>query len=453
MKIWQIVAVFLLVLVLAGATACNPFGSDQEETSQQLVEVVRGDLIISVSGSGDIDVSNEAKLVFGTGGRIDRIFIDEGDEVAEGEVLARLDTAPLELALTQAQAALAQAQAALAQAQITRTQAQIAQAPAQAALTQAQATLTQAQAARTQVQIALNTAEDNLEDAYDLLRWSKRTFDRNDAALKDAEVLYETAKLQFEVAETQLVAAELQLETAGLQFEIAGSQLEVVEPQLEAAGLQVEAADLQIEAAEQALEEAQKQLDRTTITAPFDGAVASVDADEGDSISTMTTIVYLIDLTSIELEVEVDEIDIAEVKLGQRAIIEVDALPALQLEGKVISISLLSKETGGLVIYEVTIGFDVPQGYNLKIGMSAIADIVIDERSNVLLVPNRAITQGSQGNPIVKVMVDEETGEIEERPVVLGISDGFQIEIVDGLNEEDVVVIETKVKSSAPGLF
>ena len=164
MKIWQIVAVFLLVLVLVGSTACSPFGGDQEETSQQLVEVVRGDLIVSVSGSGDIDVSNEAKLVFGTGGRIDRIFIDEGDEVAEGEVLARLDTAPLELAVTQAQAALAQAQ-------IARTQTQIAQAPAQVALTQAQAAQTQAladlaqvQAAQAQAQIALDAAEDNLEE-------------------------------------------------------------------------------------------------------------------------------------------------------------------------------------------------------------------------------------------------------------------------------------------------
>jgi len=103
-----------------------------------------------------------------------------------------------------------------------------------------------------------------------------------------------------------------------------------------------------------------------------------------------------------------------------------------------------------LVLYEVTIDFDVPQGYNLKIGMSAIADIIFEERSNVLLVPNRAITQDSDGNPVVKVMVDE---EIEERPVVTGISDGFDTEIVDGLSEGDMVVIETKVKPSAPGLF
>ena len=196
--------------------------------------------------------------------------------------------------------------------------------------------------------------------------------------------------------------------------------------------------------------EVQKQLDEAIITAPFDGEVVSVDADEGDSIPAMMTIVHLIDLTSIELEVEVDEIDIPEVKLGQRAIIEIDALPDLLLEGEVNSISTLSMEMGGVVLYEVTIGFAAPEDVDLKAGMSATADIIISERSNALLVPDRAITLDSQGNPVVKVVVDE---EIEERPVVTGISDGFDTEIVDGLNEGDVVVIETKVKPSAPGLF
>ena len=82
--------------------------------------------------------------------------------------------------------------------------------------------------------------------------------------------------------------------------------------------------------------------------------------------------------------------------------------------------------------------------------MSATADIIINERSNVLLVPSRAITQDTNGNPVVKVMVNE---EIEERSVVLGLSDGFDTEIVDGLSEGDMVVVETKAKPSTTGLF
>jgi len=169
--------------------------------------------------------------------------------------------------------------------------------------------------------------------------------------------------------------------------------------------------------------------------------VASVDADEGDNISTVTTIVHLIDLTSMQLIAEVDEIDIAEVKLGQRTIIEVDALPALQLEGKVTSISLLPEVEAGVIVYEVKIAFDAPLDFELKVGMSVDTDIIINERKDVLLVPNRAITQDSQGNPIVRVVVDD---EIEERPVVTGISDGYDTEIVDGLNEGETVVVERR---------
>jgi len=447
-KSWRIVVVLLLCLALVGSMACSPFGGgDEQEASQQLVEVVRGDLTGSVSGSGSVEVANEARLAFGSGGRVDEIYVNEGDKVSEGDMLAELDTSALELALAQSQVALSQAQAARSQAEATLAQAQV-------SLQTAEDNLEKAQNPYTDEEI--EDAEDAIEEAEDELDFAK---DMRAQALREGHA-WEIQYWKGEVyqAQADLIAAEDELVAMLAPSDedsvaLAEMRVEAAKSQIEAAELQIEAAELQLETAEQAVAEAEKQLDEATLIALFDGIVVSVDADEGDTVSTATTIVHLIDLTSIELEVEVDEIDIAEVKLGQRAIIEVDALPALQLEGKVTSIPLLSKETGGLVIYEVTIGFDVPQGYNLKIGMSAIADIVIDERSNVLLVPNRAITQDSQGNPIVKVMVDEEIGEIEERPVVLGISDGFQIEIVDGLNEEDVVVIETKVKSSAPGLF
>jgi RND family efflux transporter MFP subunit len=166
--------------------------------------------------------------------------------------------------------------------------------------------------------------------------------------------------------------------------------------------------------------------------------VARVDVDEGDSVSATTTIAYFVDLTSLELEVEVDEIDIPSVKLGQRAIISIDALPGVELEGEVTFIPPMSREEPGLVLYDVKIGFDVPQGFELRGGMSATADIVIDERSSVLLVPDQAIKLNSQGNTIVLVLVNEVT---QEREVVAGISDGSHTEILGGLAEGEVIVI------------
>jgi len=428
-KNWRIVVILLLCLVLAGAIACTPFGGE-EEVSQQLVEVVRGDLMVSVSGSGNIVVSNEADLTFGSGGKIAKIYVDEDDEVRKGRVLAKLDTGPLELALAQTQAALAQAEYALEQAEEPFSDDDI---------DSAEVAVEAAEEALYYALWMLDQAEDAEDEAEEALYQARQGGDPDEiaaaeAALQEAEALVRQWTAEVSRAKANLVAAEAQLDA----MEDAPDEDAVA------------AAEAQLEAAEQAVAEAQKQLDEATISAPFDGVVVSVDAEEGDIILSTVTIIHLIDPSSMELEVEVDEIDIAEVKPGQRAIIEVDALPALQLEGEVASISLLSTETGGLVLYEVTIDFDVPQDYNLKIGMSAIADIIFEERSNVLLVPNRAISQDSQGNAVVKVMVDE---EIEERPVVTGISDGFDTEIVDGLSEGDVVVIETKVKPSTPGLF
>ena len=396
MKKWQIVFVLLLCLALAGSMACNPFGGDKEEVSQQLVEVERGDLIISVSGSGNIEVSNETKLAFGSGGRVDKILISEGDEVSEGDVLAKLDTDALELALTQSRAAYLQAKAARDQAKVD--------------IDRTKATRDQAEATRDQAETSLEQADYNLE-LIEL--WSTQS-------------RIDIAALQVEAAESQLAAAESQLAAAELQVEMAK--------------LQVGAVESQVESAQQSVEYAQKQLDEATIITPLDGVVASVYVDEGDTVSATTTIIYLIDPTIMELKVDVDEIDIAEVQPGQRAIIEVDALPDLQLESKVISISLLPEVEAGVVLYKVKISFDVPPDSGLKVGMSATADIVIDERSNVLLVPDRAIAKDSQGNPVVNVMVNE---QIEERPVVTGISDGFQTEIVDGLDEGELVLRKT----------
>ena len=104
-----------------------------------------------------------------------------------------------------------------------------------------------------------------------------------------------------------------------------------------------------------------------------------------------------------------------------------------------------------MILYEVEISFDAAEGSGLKSGMTATADIVIEQRSNALLVPSRAITQDSSGNHIVKVMVGE---EIQERSVVIGISDSYNTEIVSGLSEGEVVVEERKVKpESAGGIF
>lgn len=443
MRRWGIVAALLMVLFLGSATACNPFGGDEEEISQRLVEVVRGDLALTVSGSGNIEIADDIDLAFDIGGRIARINVEEGDNVAAGNVLAKLDTTDLELALAQARVTLTQAETALTQAKVAVIQAALAVNSANVSLRTARHNLDEARDLYTWPPI--NVARDNLADAEAFLQYVL------DRGLSAETLLY--AQSRVDAAKTTLNAMVYSYDTEEvaikkMEITVAEETLALSQQSLVYAQQSVEYARQSVVYAQRSLEHAQKQLDKAVISAPFDGVVAKLHTKEGDIIPpptlAATAIIHLIDPTTMELNAEVDEIDMPGVDLNQRAIIEVDALPDLPLEGKVTFISSLSKEEAGVVLYDVTVSFDIPQGSGLRAGMSADADIVIEERNNILLVPARAVKQDSEGNPIVKVVVGEET---EERTVIIGISDGFDTEIVEGLREGKTVEVEVRTKS------
>ena len=483
---WRTITALLLCLILVSLTACNPLG-DEGETTEQLVEVVKGDLMVSVSGSGNIEASREARLSFGSGGRIEKIYVEEGDEVSKGEVLAELDTDALELAKTQAEVALTQAQLAL-------TQAKLSQQTTEYELKNIRDTTDALELTLFNAQINLDQAKYNLEQVQDLYTWSDIKIAQADVDeseryleyclaqlykfLPDDEGVYPKIEEDFpklpgyKVWQDRIVHAQSRLNAAKDRLEAMQSgrdteEVAIKRKQVEAAEMAEAQAqknldeltedtaikELQIEAAKESVEQAkqsvvlaraslaqtQKELDETTITAPFDGVVASVGAEERDTITTAITIVHLVDPTSMELIVEVDEIDIPEVNLGQEAVIELDALRDVEFIGNVTTIFPMPTEVSGVVVYRVKIIFDVPEGLGIKVGMSAEADIVLAKRSNVLLIPDRAIEEDEEGRTIVKVMVGE---QIEERPVVIGISDDFNTEIVSGLNEGETVVVE-----------
>ena len=442
MKTRAIAGILLLGLFLTTVTACNPFGGDNEELNQRLTEVTRGDLAVTVSGTGNIEIDEEAKVTFRIGGRIEKIFVNDGEKVAKGDLLAKIDTTDLELALTQSQVALTQAETALAQAEVAVTQAELAINSANVSLRTARHNLEEARDIYTWPEI--NVARDEAEDAEAFLQYVL------DKGLPTETILY--AQLRFDAAESKLDTMIRTYDTEEVAIErmevaVAEQTLTLRQQSLGQAQKSREYSRQSVELARQSLEYAQKQIDDATITAPINGVVADVYVKEGDVIPpptfTATPIIHLIDPTTMELNVEVDEIDMPGVELNQKALIEVDALSDLLLEGKVTLISSLAKEEGGVVLYDVTISFDVPQDSQLKAGMSADAAIIITERKNVVLLPSRAINKDSEGNTVVEVIVDEES---REKPVVTGLSDDFDTEIVSGLSEGEVVILERQTK-------
>ena len=430
-------AAFLLCLILVGVTACNAFG-EEEETTQQVVEVVRGDLIVSVSGSGNIETSRDARLSFGSGGRIDKIYVEKGDEVSQGEVLAELDADALELAKTQAEVALTQAEVAL-------TQAQLNQQTAEYNLKNTQDTKDTLELALLNAQINLRNAEHHLDETRDIYTWPEIEVAQDDVddakAFLDYLLSFGPTQEQLDYAQARLDAAESTLDAMINSYDT--EEVAIAKLQVEAAVMAEAQARESAALGRESLDQAQKQLDEAIITAPIAGVVASLSAEEGDIIPSPTMspqpVIYLIDPTGLELVVEIDEIDVPEVKLGQEVIIELDALPDTEFKGVVTIIYPLATEVGGVVLYDVKIELDVPEDSGIKVGMSASADIILANRSNVLLVPDRAITEDGEGRTIVNVMVNE---QIEERLVEIGISDGFDTEIINGLREGEMVLIE-----------
>ena len=428
MKYWRIAIMLLVPLALLGLTACNSLGG-KNQLVEQSVKVVRGNLTAKVSGSGNIAVANEAKMSFGMAGRVDEIYVEEGEEVSTYQALAKLDTGALELALTQAQVARSQAQVAVTQAQVN--------------LQTAEYNLTRAKDYYLLADIRI--AQANVDEAQrdlDETLWTLAAYEPGSSGEKVWQQELIHAQSRLNTAKDTLAAMLTGTDTA----EVAIKKLQVDQSQQS-----LVIARQSLELAGQSLKQAEKQLAEATIIAPFKGVIAKVNVDEKDTVLATTTVIHLIDPGSLELEVTVDEIDVPGVNVGQKANIEVDALPSALFEGKVSFIGLLPTEQTGVLVYNVKIKFDVPRDAGVRVGMSATADIIIGERSNVLVVPDRAIDYNSQANPIVRVMVN---GQVEERPVVTGLSDGLQTEIVQGLKEgEEVIEKRTAPKSSSSGLF
>jgi HlyD family secretion protein len=203
--------------------------------------------------------------------------------------------------------------------------------------------------------------------------------------------------------------------------------------------LQADEANVSLDMAKLELANARLELAKAAIVAPFDGIAAEVTINEGQELSAMTyanPAVHLIDPSEIEMSGVIDEIDIAKVKLGQEADIILDALPGKEVKGKVTFISQAGTVQAGVVSYKTTITIEHPDK-ELRDGMSATAEIIIDRRDNVLLIPNRAI-QGSWDNPWVEVVIGE---EIEKREITLALSDGVNTEVLSGLEEGEKVVL------------
>jgi HlyD family secretion protein len=459
LSIIAVVAVQFLQFQRANETAA------QETTSlvQDEAVVVRDDMTVTVSATGAIMPARSVSLSFELGAPVQEILVGEGQAVQQGDVLARLDVANLESALTNAQITLDAQQASYAA--LTAPARDVDIAVAQAAVDVAEAQLgsaslgadpNQVEIARLQAELARNTL------------WQTQ-LQRDAGAAQTQQQIEQAAELGFDTSgipeppnpadnvSPPITQAEFGVELADVNAQgvvnqpadmaglsAANAQLVAAQVQLDRllngpTDMELQITDMQLQIAQLAVDQAQAALNRAVLTAPFAGIIAKNNLIVGDIPSSDEPAIQLIDTASYYVDVSVDETDIVKLEVGQTVNVRVDALPTTEISGTVTRVAATPVRAGQLITYTVRVTLD-PTAAPLRVGMTSTATIVVSQLEDVLIVPNRFI-RVDRATQQAYVTIQRGDGAFEEVPVTLGVRNETESQIVSGIDAGQRVVL------------
>ncbi len=466
----------LLVLLAAGGyviyVRAIPNETASVSTSTLQTAVARqGNLIIEASGAGTLISANEVNIGFPSSGTLKELYVQVGDQVTEGQVLATLDTTSLETALIQAKQTLLEmtSPGAIATAESNLVKAQEEMLSARSSLagyisegvlyyqegivtaqqklyeanlaelnsptTANQQAVFDANDALTIVKTNLISAKNTYETVYLPKYFTTRCTDDTthrpysciipptDFVVQQAQTTYNLAKAKYQQA--QYLVAALKGDT--VPENATGSDL------------------VALTKAKEAVQNAQTDLDNAILTAPFDGTIMNVNATIGSAVN--DTILTIADLSTSNLIIYMDETDWQNVKVGYTAQATFDALPNEVFTGKVIQVYPSLTNIGGSTMIEGLVELDKTPTLGsdrLPLGVSASVDIIAAQAENVVLVPVEALHKLSSGNYAVFVMESEKP---VLRMVTVGLQDDTFAEITSGLQVGEIIttgIVETK---------
>lgn len=216
-----------------------------------------------------------------------------------------------------------------------------------------------------------------------------------------------------------------------------------------------------LRSAELSMENTKKQLDNYTITSPIGGTVVNKEYKAGDTIEAGKLLCTIYDLSYLEMVLNIDELDISSVKVGQPVRITADAVKNAEFTGTITKVSVAGTTSGGITSYPVTVRIDETSG--LLPGMNVDAEIVAEEVENALSVPGTAISRGAGGSSVVLVTAaSPSAARAIDRPapegyvyveVETGVGDGDYFEIVSGLQAGDTIAYMPPQTSNMYGMM
>ena len=474
-------------------------GNDSGTPQYMTARIERGNLRNTVTATGALQAVTTVQVGSQASGTISALYADFNSVVKKGQVIAQLDPATAKAQVDQARANLEQARASLANARAAVVNSRAGVSDAQARGLAARSTVQNNQAGVSGAQANVAVLKAQQDDALSLLKQQESLLKAGVIAQRDYDVAvtaYKTAEARYNQAVAQLDQAKL-AEQSSASAGIAQSQaaVEQSQAQVQQSQAQVQQATAQVQQAQAALNMAEVNLSHTTITSPIDGVVVSRDVDVGQtvaaSLSAPTLFTIANNLTQMQVIANIDQADIGLVEQAKSVKFTVDAFPGKDFDGKIAEMRLNPVNVQNVVTYNVVINVDNPE-QRLKPGMTANLTITIDERNNVLKVPNSALRftpqdrqrsgnaaagqgqgrgqgqgqrrqrqQGENTNfapssaPVLEgqtriVWVLGQNGQPERRRIKVGLSDGASTEIVEGeLNEGDMVITGQQISGSS----
>jgi HlyD family secretion protein len=506
LNITKIVAMALaiggIVFLLAG---CIGRSNSNTTDSIQTAAVLRGNIVITVTGTGNLALKNKQSLSFGQTGlvsnvetvKVSEVNAVEGQVVDQGQILVKADTTDWQSRITALQHKSDAAKANLVQAQAGVTTAQYNLAIAQNNLATTQYNLAT-------MQYNLATAQYNLKVQQDV-KAAQDKIDNANAQLQQAKVMLRAALVLSEydfnywkqlMAEYEAAVAEYQKDLKDLlddpavkgapvidissrtnavrqaQAGVEQAQTGVQQAQagVEQAQKNIELAQANVVVARNAVDDAQTALDQEkssaqAITSPIRGLITRVNVKKGDIVQRNANIIEIADPDKFEARIMVTERDVTSLTIGRDSSISFDAAPGLSYLGKITRIAPLATVQQGVVNYQITVELTSAKPapgtgssaagtplIDLKDGFSAVVNIPVQEKDNILMAPSSAISHQGQ-NYTVQVITGATT---ETRTVKIGITDFQNTEIIEGLKKGEQVVlpvIPTAAPSTSGGLF
>jgi HlyD family secretion protein len=463
---------FFLILLILGAVGAVAFLNYQlsgQALQQEQAQAVAGEIVVvgkgtiaeTVSATGRILPEKQALVGFQLSGRVKELLVVPGQKVKQGEVLARLETSDLEMALADVQISLQQSEASLAQTKMPSTPKEIA--AARASVESAKAAYDKVLAGPDPNDViskkaGLKTAELTLRKAqedYNQIAYKADIGMTSQAqALEQASIDYEKTLADFNLSVESPTEQEKKAAAATLASAEANLDTLLRKPLPE----DVAAAEIAVTKSRIAVEKARVDLQNAELKSPIDGTVIEVNVRVGEVPSESTAII-LVDDSRLHVYIGVDEIDVSRIEVGQPVSVTLEALPDEEFPGKVESISPSTTDSQTLLQSPASTSAGVPtyvvsvalthNSPKLRVGMSASATIQTQIHEGVPVIPNGAIQVDSAGKKYVNKL--DGRGQPVRTEITTGLSDEIYTEVLSGLAVGDRVLIGTVSGESATG--